>query len=104
MTTVRYEVSPDTTQDGYYMVAIRDHDCEFNDVVFNFGAVEFPDEDQPILRFDYNIIEGDVKVNRKVAFEQTIGDILVELIEQALTKQELIYRGGTDESRNNNPE
>lgn len=104
MTTVRYEVSKDTTQDGYYMVAIRDYDSEFNDVVFNFGAVEFPDEDQPVLRFDYNIIEGDVKVDRKVYFEQTIGDILVELIEQALQKQELIYRGGTDESRNNNPE
>jgi len=104
MTTVRYEVSKDTTQDGYYMVAIRDYDSEFNGVVFNFGAVEFPDEDQPVLRFDYNIIEGDVKVDRKVYFEQTIGDILVELIEQALQKQELIYRGGTDESRDNNPE
>ena len=104
MTTVRYEVSKDTTQDGYYMVAIRDYDSEFNDVVFNFGAVEFPDEDQPILRFDYNILEGDVKVHKQKEFENTIGDILVELIEQALTKQELIYRGGTDESRNNNPE
>jgi hypothetical protein len=104
MTTVRYEVSPDATLDGYYMVAIRDFESQFNDVVFNFGAVEFPDENEPILRFDYNIIEGDVKANKKKEFEQTIGDILVELIEQALKKQELIYRGGTDESRNNDPE
>ena len=104
MTTVRYEVSPDTTLDGYYKVAIRDYESEFNNVVFNFGAVEFPDENEPILRFDYNIIEGDVKVNKQKDFENTIGDILVELIEQALKNKDLIYKGGTDESRDNNPE
>ena len=104
MTTVRYEVSPDTTLDGYYKVAIRDYECEFNNVVFNFGAVEFPDENEPILRFDYNIIEGDVKLNKQKDFENTIGDILVELIEQALKNKDLIYKGGTDESRDNNPE
>lgn len=96
--TVRYEVSSDSTKDGYYKVAIRDDESKFNNVVFNFGAVEFPDESQPILRFDYTILEGTVAKNTQGEFENTIGDILVELIEKALERHELIYKGGTDET------
>jgi hypothetical protein len=65
----------------------------FAGTIFTFGDVSFPDENQPILSFRYYLIKGDVE--RSKEFEKEIGDLLVELIQEGLKNNEIIYRGGT---------
>jgi hypothetical protein len=89
-----YEVMPEITEDGFYKIKILSG--EFSGCVYTFGKVEFPDENEPILSFDYNLIEG--KVDDKKKFENTIGDILVQLLQKAIEQKELIFKGGTDEN------
>ena len=70
----------------------------FQGITFKYGGVQFiPDESNCTLRlkFDYNIIDGiasDVK-----AFEQYIGDILVDLIDEGAMQNQLIFTGGVNE-------
>lgn len=89
-----YEVLPEVNDDGFYKIKILSG--EFSGCLFNFGRVEFPDENEPILSFDYNLLEGVAADKEK--FETTIGDILVQLLQKALDNQELIFKGGSDEN------
>ena len=65
----------------------------FAGTVFSLGEVSFPDENQPILSFRYHLLKGDVSRNEE--FEKEIGDLLVELIQEGLERNEIIYNGGT---------
>lgn len=59
-----------------------------------YGYVAFA-EDEPILKFDYEIVNGyNVNEDQRIEFQQVLGDILVQLIEQSLSKEETIYKGG----------
>ncbi len=89
-----YEVLPEVNDDGFYKIKILSG--EFSGCLFNFGRVEFPDENEPVLSFDYNLLEGVAADKEK--FETTIGDILVQLLQKALDNQELIFKGGSDEN------
>jgi hypothetical protein len=90
-----YEVLPDVTEEGFYKVKILSGN--FNGCVFNFGKVEFPNEDEPILSFEYNHLEGENGgEDSKKEYETTIGNILVELLRLALENRELIFTGGTE--------
>lgn len=90
-----YEVLTDVTEDGFYKVKILSG--KFDGCVFNFGKVEFPNEDEPILSFEYNHLEGDNGgEDSKKEYETTIGNILVELLRKALENRELIFTGGTE--------
>lgn len=65
----------------------------FAGTIFTFGDVSFPDENQPILSFRYYLIKGDVE--RSKEFEKEIGDLMVDLIQEGLKNNEIIYHGGT---------
>ena len=66
---------------------------EFAGVVYRIGEVSFPDEDEPILHFSYDIVWGDV--DDKPAFEKFIGDSIVEMLKEQLAKGEAVFKGGT---------
>ncbi len=90
-----YEVLPDATTDGFYKVKILSG--KYSGCVFNFGKVEFPNEEEPILSFEYNHLEGENGgEDSKKEYETTIGNILVELIRKAIENRELIFTGGTE--------
>lgn len=92
-----YEILPEVNEEGFYKVKILSGD--FNGCVFNFGKVEFPNENEPILSFEYNHLEGESGgEDKKKEYETTIGNILVELIRKAIESRELIFTGGTDEN------
>ena len=74
---------------------IRIIDGEYAGISLTLGAVSFPDENEPILSFDYNIIEGSVYNHDKLV--KDLGDLVVALIEDRLANGELIYKNGTDD-------
>lgn len=70
---------------------------EFEGIEFYFGRCWFPDENQPVLSFDYDIV-SEKKPDNKELFEQEIGKILHALLVKAVEEQTTIYTGGTDET------
>lgn len=60
-----------------------------------FGAVSFPDGDEPILQFEYTLLEG--LVDDTDAFVKHLGDFLVTIIEERLRTGELLYKNGVDD-------
>lgn len=65
----------------------------YEGLAFVLGAVSFPDENKPIMRFNYDIIQG--KFGRTQMLEQEIGDLIQELILERLQDKTLIYANGT---------
>jgi hypothetical protein len=59
------------------------------------GAISFPDENEPVMQFEYDIIEG--VVEDKQVFEQRLGDFIVSVIEEQLKTKSLLYTGGTED-------
>ena len=74
-------------------------DGKFKDVIYNYGKVSIPEEDNlnedgtlP-FRFEYNIIDN-VGIPREEFGEEffvLIGDILVEIIDEQLEEENLEY-------------
>lgn len=90
----KYQVLLDQepTEDGFYRVKILEGD--FADTIFNFGKVEFPNEEENIMSFEYNIETA--KPENIQEFETTIGNILTSLIMDAIKNSELVFKGGTE--------
>lgn len=90
----KYEVLLDqpATEDGFYRVKILEG--EFTGAVFSFGKVAFPNEEDNVMSFEYNL-ETDKPENIK-DLENTIGNILTSLIMNAIKNSELVFKGGTE--------
>jgi hypothetical protein len=78
---------------GEQILAIEITDGEYVGTVFSYGEVDFPDPEEPILSFEYTVHHSDVDtINER--FKNRIGDILVEMIEDSLKKNETVFSGG----------
>ena len=75
---------------------------KFSGVIYSYGRISVPEptsEGMAQLSFDYNI-EDNNNIPRNEFDEEfftLIGDILVDIIDQRMEEETLIYRGGTDE-------
>jgi hypothetical protein len=65
---------------------------DFAGIQYTIGEVSFPDGDEPILHFNYDIIKGSVV--DKSAFEKFVGDTLVKMIEESLRENTTVFKGG----------
>lgn len=74
----------------------------YKGVTFSYGKVWFPDESQPILSFEYDLLGGQDLIKDKDKFNEYIGRMLEELLRAAMEDETLIYTGGTNESGNAN--
>ena len=75
---------------------------KFSGVIYSYGRISVPEPTSDgfaQLSFDYNI-EDNNNIPRDEFDEEfftLIGDILVDIIDQRMEEETLIYRGGTDE-------
>ena len=75
---------------------------KFSGVIYSYGRISVPEptpEGMAQLSFDYNI-EDNNNISRDEFDEEfftLIGDILVDIIDQKLEEETLIFKGGTDE-------
>lgn len=78
--------------------AIQLTDDPYSGIIFSYGKVEFPDPDEPILSFEYDLHHvPDGLIYEVDVFEHYIGDFLVELILFGLKHNSVVYAGGVDE-------
>ena len=88
-----------------YTLELVDH--EYSGIKFKLGKVGFVENnDNFTLKFHYDIIENNtelsIKNELKQSFEQTVGDLVMQMIDDGLENENLIYYGGVDENRTNN--
>ena len=75
---------------------------KFSGVIYSYGRINVPEPTSDgfaQLSFDYNI-EDNNNIPRDEFNEEfftLIGDILVDIIDQKLEEETLIFKGGTDE-------
>ena len=92
---ILYEATPYGT--SQYSVELLDH--KFSDVKFLIGEVKFVETgDNFTLKYVYDIIEGKVEDSDKKEFEHTIGDLLIQMMDDGVRMNNLIYSGGKDEN------
>lgn len=83
----------------YGTPAIEINDSPYEDVVFSYGRVslqEESDQDQLRLKFQLSVIRGDPELEFDHDFVNYVGNILVEMIDAGLMKNDLVYTGGVD--------
>lgn len=86
--------------------AITLEDGKFVGVKFTFGEVSFKlpesgiisDEDNCTLKYDYDIIESPSQIVEEnvIEFETLLGDLLMQLIDEGVVKNDIVYTGGVD--------
>lgn len=65
-------------------------------IVYKYGRVQLLEEDDALrVQFEYELKDGS-KMDSK--FDQYIGPILTEMIEDGVLKNSLVYTGGVDEN------
>lgn len=86
---------------GKHEYAIEFTDHKYSGIKFILGKVQLVEEkDQCTLKYKYDIIENNTDVSivgdKKTEFEKAIGDLVVEMIDQGLLNNELVYYGGKE--------
>lgn len=81
-------------EEGEHHITINEG--AFIGTTYKYGRVWFPDEDEPILSFDYDVI-SEPKPVFKEQFETLVGEILVAMIKKSLEEHSTVFAGGTDE-------
>jgi hypothetical protein len=82
---------------GQTQFAIQLEDHKYSDVRFTIGKVSF-NEDNYTLKYHYDIIENNCADFDKPEFEHTVGDLIMQMLEEGVQKNDLIYTGGVDEN------
>jgi len=81
--------------------AITINHGDFKGVVFKFGRVWFPDPEQPILSFEYDLISTDKKIvsltKDNPDFRLLLGNILQQMLVKAMGDGTAVYSGGVEE-------
>ena len=67
----------------------------YKGIVFKFGRVWFPDENEPVMSFDYDVV-SEQKPEPLEPFLNFIGIVLQNLLRKAVDEQTAIYTGGTE--------
>lgn len=75
-------------------IVIKINSGPFAGISYILGEVTFPDEDEPILQFQYDIVEG--MPEDREAFEKFVGDALVEMLRKSLEEHSTVFKGGTE--------
>ena len=72
---------------------------EYSGIIYTYGRVRLLEEDDQLrVQFEYDIHENPVGVLDPGKFRNHIGDILIDLLEENLLKNNVVYTGGIDEN------
>ena len=78
---------------------------EYSGIIYTYGRVRLVEEDDLLrVQFEFDIHENPVGFVDRDKFKNHIGDILIDLLEENLLKNNIVYTGGTDENRTTNSE
>jgi hypothetical protein len=91
----------DEDYDGNQLIKLTS--SEYSGIIYTYGRVRLLEEDDQLrIQFEFDIHENPVGFVERDKFRNHIGDILVDLLEENLLKNNIVYTGGTDENRTTN--
>jgi len=94
---IKYETEPYGTN----QYSIEYTDGKFAGIKIVLGAVkleENKEQDNCTLKYNYDIIEGIVEDSDKKEFDDYIGDTLMQMLDDGVKNNDLVYTGGVDEN------
>lgn len=95
-------IRPHKTLEKNGTIALQLSEGDFSGIIFSYGGVKFEEneaKDNLKVYFDYEIHDDAGKIYDKSLFEKELGDFLIELVIFGAQENSLIYKGGIDESR-----
>jgi hypothetical protein len=78
-----------------YSIELEDH--MFSGVKFTIDRIAF-DEDKGTLKYNYDIIENKCTNYDQKQFEYIVGDLIMQILEEGIVNNDLVYAGGVDEN------
>lgn len=69
---------------------------KYDSIIYVYkGSVSFDERvDDVVMKFDYEILDGKELIENISDFEKYIGNILTDMIEYSLAKNETVFTGG----------
>ena len=61
-------------------------------IVFNYGKVDFGEEEDSTLNFEYNVVSGTPR--NYTLFEESIATLLLAMIEQSIKENSTVFSNG----------
>ena len=95
-------------KEGSHTIALKFLEGIYEGLIFSYDRVEFVehgDEDAVTLKFNYEVHKKPQGIE-EFDFEEleyVLGGFLTDLIQEQLKKNELIFAGGVDENRKDDP-
>lgn len=84
--------------------AIKLLNNQFEGILVVLGRVAFQEEGDSLrMSFDYDVVDDNDVVYIQEELETELGDCIIEMIEVGIAKNDLVYTGGVDDIRENNP-
>ena len=93
---IKYETGPYDVN-SYYITYTEG---KYAGVKIVLGAVKFvenEEKDNCTLKYNYDIIEGNIEDSDKKEFDDYIGDTLMQMLSDGIKNNDLVYTGGVDE-------
>ena len=99
---IAHDVLEQTNEQGFAKIKFKAGPLE--NVIVSFGKVNFTplDTGEMSLSYDYETEGKPPRYLSKPEYEKFLGDFLMTLIEDAMKKNDLLFRGGTEEGINEN--
>jgi hypothetical protein len=74
---------------------------EYAGVTWTYGGLKFADKENEDgsmnMSFDYEIT-GDIRAKNIEKFQNTIGDVLLDILEEQIKHEQVVFKGGSDEN------
>lgn len=84
--------------------AIRLLNNQFEGILVVLGRVAFDEEGDSLrMSFDYDVVDDNDVVYIQEELETEIGDCIMDMIQVGIEKNDLVYTGGVDDNRENDP-
>lgn len=78
---------------------------EFSGIIYTYGKVRLIEEGDTLrVQFEYDIRENPIGDIDRDKFKNHIGDILIDILDEQLAKNQVVYTGGVDENRTTDSE
>lgn len=98
-----FQLLDDEDENGQQLIRLTSG--PFSGIIYSYGRVNFLEEEDVLrVRFEFTVHENPVGDYDRKQLRDYIGPILIDLVEDNLLKNMIVYTGGTDENRTTNPD
>lgn len=84
-------------------VKLKFTNTSHDDIIFVLGKVSFEEQGEAglVLHYEYDVVEH-TKQYEKNDLDKLMGDFIMQMLDQGVKENNLVYTGGTDDNREAN--